>query len=302
MTLEGSKILVATDLSEHGARAAHWAHRLAGRLDLDVEVLHVIEIGFRSWLKGLHDLMEDPERRARSEERLERWFEEVIGERPAAAHIDVGYPYRRIKEIAQERDAAILVVGMSGKGALKRLAVGSTAFELALDPPCPLALVHPDHDDPASGDLAVGVDFSPAIDPAISLAVDLGHLLGSRLHLVHSSTNPSSPVFDLEEIPEELRGDSVEAMARAEMQQVVERHEFELGDIEYLIHIRESSAARGLVEFAREKGIGTFVLGHHHHIGGEAAIFTSVALKVLQKMENTILIAPHDYGADEEGA
>jgi nucleotide-binding universal stress UspA family protein len=121
--------------------------------------------------------------------------------------------------IEQSRTAALVVVGDRGLGGFTGLLVGSVAVQLAAYAACPV-LVARGRTTPA-GDVLVGVDGSPANDPAIGFAFEEAALRGCALTAVHAWTGPVSTgpgdmlplVYDLPEVDDEEARVLAEALA-----------------------------------------------------------------------------------------
>jgi nucleotide-binding universal stress UspA family protein len=108
--------------------------------------------------------------------------------------------------IDQSRSAALVVVGDRGLGGFTGLLVGSVAVQLAAHAACPV-LVARGRPNP-TGDVLVGVDGSPAAEPAIGAAFEEATLRGARLTALHIWSHPRSTgpgdmlplVYDVAEI------------------------------------------------------------------------------------------------------
>lgn len=87
-------------------------------------------------------------------------------------------------------DATVIVVGDRGLGGFTGLLVGSVAVQLAAHATCPIIVVR----GVANQDLpvAVGIDGSPANDPAVGFAFEEAALRGVPLNAIHAWTRPHS--------------------------------------------------------------------------------------------------------------
>lgn len=127
--MNGDVVLVATDFSMVAGHALEEGRRLAGRLGIGLELLHVRE-GFRGdvrWVPQAGELA---------------WlgraglaFESVV--------VRSGTPWLEIVRYAQERLAEVVVVGTHGSTGFQPLALGTTASRLAILSPRPVVLVGP---------------------------------------------------------------------------------------------------------------------------------------------------------------
>jgi nucleotide-binding universal stress UspA family protein len=120
-------VVVATDFSAVAAQALDEGRRLAGRLGVGVELLHVKE-GFRGeqeWTPRAGDLA---------------WLGRA-GIAPEAVVVRSGTPWLEIVRYAQERKAEMVIVGTHGTTGFQPLTLGATAARLAILSPRPVVLV-----------------------------------------------------------------------------------------------------------------------------------------------------------------
>jgi nucleotide-binding universal stress UspA family protein len=92
----------------------------------------------------------------------------------------------------QSRSAALLVVGSRGLGAFTGLLLGSVAMHLAAHSHCPVLVVR-GRPDP-TGAVLLGVDGSPAGEPAIGFAFAEASLRRAPLTALHAWNNWTHPV------------------------------------------------------------------------------------------------------------
>lgn len=120
---------MGTDFSEVAARALEEGRRLARRLGLRVELLHVREGigGDDGWVPGPAEL---------------GWLERV-GLDPEAVAVRSGTPWLEIVRYARERPAGTVVVGTHGSTGFQPISLGGTASRLAIRSPRPVLLVGP---------------------------------------------------------------------------------------------------------------------------------------------------------------
>lgn len=137
-------ILLATDLGPASDEAALFARGLAARLGRDLEVVHVGEDFYEE-----DDEVRDPVwQRARDAYRAEvaqdteRWAS-AQGLAAAPRHIRHGDPVLELADLAETRDAALVVVGSRRLGLPARFFLSSTASALAGLAACPVAVVPP---------------------------------------------------------------------------------------------------------------------------------------------------------------
>ncbi|WP_458249523.1 universal stress protein [Streptomyces sp. MAI_2237] len=93
---------------------------------------------------------------------------------------------------AQSRAAELVVVGSRGMGGFVGLLVGSTAVHLVAHGRCPVLVVR--EGPAADGPVVLGVDGSPAGEPAVEFAFAEAALRDTRLVAVHAWTTWNAPL------------------------------------------------------------------------------------------------------------
>jgi nucleotide-binding universal stress UspA family protein len=188
------RIIVAVDGSPSSSVATDWAARDAAMRHVPLTIVHVLpEPAIGLWPEPR--LLEDYS--AWRDDRGRKLLDEVrhVADR---AILD----FKPI-EVTQEsyvgaiiptlvdlsKDAAMIVVGRRGLGAVKRRLLGSVSAGLAQHARCPVAVIHdedPMMDHPAQAPVLVGIDGSPASEKATAIAFDEASRRGVGLIAMHS--------------------------------------------------------------------------------------------------------------------
>jgi nucleotide-binding universal stress UspA family protein len=122
-------VLVGTDFSALAAQALEEGRRLAARLGLVIELLHVRE-GLRrngTWTP---------------EPAQEQWLR-AAGIPTEAVVVRSGIPWLEIVRYTHERPTGMVVVGTHGSTGFQPVALGGTAARLAIMSPRPVVLIGP---------------------------------------------------------------------------------------------------------------------------------------------------------------
>jgi nucleotide-binding universal stress UspA family protein len=196
--------------------------------------------------------------------------------------------------IDQSKSAAIVVVGDRGLGGFTGLLVGSVAVQLAAHAACPV-LVARGRPNP-TGDVLVGVDGSPAAEPAIGAAFEEATLRGARLTALHVWSHPRSTgpgdmlplVYDVTEIEAEEARVLAEALAgwRDKYPDLVVRRELRRAYIRSAL-IDETTRSQLVVVGSRGRG------------GFTGLLLGSVSQAMLHHARCPVLIVPHGWQLPE---
>ena len=128
MAADVGPVLVGTDFSDNAGVALVEARRLASRLGVRVEVLHVVD-GARSESWG-------------EQGEAGQWLI-TAGLTPEELLVRFGSPSVELARRAAELEPEVIVVGSHGRSGYQPLALGSTAARISVQARCPVMLVSP---------------------------------------------------------------------------------------------------------------------------------------------------------------
>jgi nucleotide-binding universal stress UspA family protein len=136
------KLLVAVDGSEASLKGASTAQSLARELGAQLVFVYVVPPIVLPGDAPFAPLVEINEAEVKRGERLLAEAARSLGAPDIAQVVKVGPPAETIAEVAEVEGADMVVVGSTGKGAVKRLLVGSTADRLVHICQRPVLVVH----------------------------------------------------------------------------------------------------------------------------------------------------------------
>lgn len=186
-------VTVGVDGSGSALQAVLWAAAAARRRRLRLRLVHAYQVP-----SGYPPGFVDPVMlRSAVRDQGHCWLQEAVD---TAAELTPALRPEVVLEdalavpalIEHSRTATQLVLGTRGLGGFTGLLVGSTAVALAGRSLCPLIVVRgrtPTDAPPATGAVVVGVDGTPASQPAVGFAVQEAALRGTELIAVHSWTD-----------------------------------------------------------------------------------------------------------------
>src|SRR5262245_31151515 len=188
------KIIAATDFSPAAFDAAHAGAQLARRLGDSLLVVHALEPPLIQYpeLGPAADLMVDAVRRDREAQlaELARTLEPVGA--PVEHRLVVGGAAEVITKLAASEKARLVVAGTHGRGASKRVFLGTVAERVVLGAPCPVLVLKEGaapFEDWMDGRrplrVLVGVDNAPSSNAALAWAKDLSKAGACQVTLVH---------------------------------------------------------------------------------------------------------------------
>jgi len=144
-------LLVATDFTKFSEKAFIFAGDLADKLEAQLLVLHVIHDpaeapGFYSQKMKKKKFLRSMEEAANEMmeaflEKLKKAYPEHISIQQALSLLVVGTPVSRIMEIADKRQATMIIVGSQGRTGLSHILIGSKAERLVRLSPIPVIVI-----------------------------------------------------------------------------------------------------------------------------------------------------------------
>ncbi|HVW23906.1 MAG TPA: universal stress protein [Polyangiaceae bacterium] len=173
-------ILVGADLSHSADEAIRQAGAWALRRSAPLVAVHAAP-------DEVFQALERP----RVTSALRTRVESILGAGGPALEVVItaGSPHGALVRLADERGAALLVVGAASHESLDRVLFGSTAEQVVRYAHCPVLVARPS---PADGVVIGATDFSEAATTAVAAAAEESQRRGVPLRLVHCLQEPTT--------------------------------------------------------------------------------------------------------------
>lgn len=291
-------IVIGTDLSDGSTAGARWAFDFPGEADSPVErtVVHAVEARYPQIL-DTETRLEQPDNRDRLEEAVADWARESLAGASGEFQADIreGRPEDVLRDAVDDLGADWLTVGMTGRGALTRMVVGSTAERLAHGPPCNFAICHPDTAVPSDNpSFAVGVDFTDVSSRAVRLGASLARAYDGDLRIVHVVEPPSVEAYPFDAFEQSAVEDIHDLVDRMEeeLEFFVSELEDDLEGIDWRTETITGYPTRELVEYADDESLDGLVLGTAGRSPMGDFLIGSVSRGVVKHMNCSVYLAP----------
>lgn len=276
-----SKILVATDLSDRSGPALERGAILAQRLEMNVEVLHVV------------DDTAPAEISAQYETAARKALSELIASLPAAAEVnpDVaiirGQDFRAILERASESKVELIVLGVTRTTASEFFG-GTTAERVVRMGDVPVLMVKEPPTD-AYRHVLVATDLSPSAKRAMRMALEIAP--GAEFSLLHVVHVPFKGLLGPEAVAQ-VRGEREQDVKDALLEDVHElAADLKIEPPEMKVLIQEGEIRTAIHQQISETRPDLLALGTHGRAGLRHALIGSVALDMLSDPPLDVLVA-----------
>jgi nucleotide-binding universal stress UspA family protein len=186
------------------------------------------------------------------------------------------------------RTAALVVIGDRGLGGLTGLLIGSVAVELAAHASGPV-LVARAAADPAAPVL-LGVDGSPANEPAVGFAFEEAALRGVPLVAVHAWTHPVT-TYPGDMLPLVYDVPAVETEEARVLAEALAGWSDKYPDVEVRQRLVRRGSRRALIEASRRAQLA--VVGTRGHGGFAGLLLGSVSQALLHHAACPVAVVPH---------
>lgn len=288
-------VVVGVDGSESSMDAVALAAREAVARGRPLEVVHAFMLPYTRLPLGPVDL-------GPVEEELRTLAKGIVTDavahgRQAAAGLDIsgqvvnGEPLPVLEE--RSREAAFMVVGSRGLGGFAGLLAGSVAVHLSSHARCPVLVQRGRAD--AQGPVLLGVDGSPASDPAVGFAFAEAALRGTDLVALHTWDNWTGPhssgpgdmvplVYD----PAMLKDEEERLLAEA-----LSGWHDRYPDVTVHRRIVQDRPRTALIEASGEAGL--LVVGSRGRGGFTGLLLGSVSQAVLQHAACPVAVVPRGH-------
>lgn len=186
------RVVVGCDGSGPARQAVWWAAREAACRGRGLVVVEAVDVPVVGTLPPAGMAVDEEALRERAEQQLAGIRRDIRRTRPdldVDARVAPGRAARALAGVAGPTD--LVVIGSSGRTALPRMLLGSTAAELVHTCDRPIVVVRDLTDSPeGTGRVVVGVDGSDTSARAIEFAFDFAARHGFELVAVHAWTEP----------------------------------------------------------------------------------------------------------------
>jgi nucleotide-binding universal stress UspA family protein len=281
-------VVCGVDWSDESMAAVNVAAGLSKRLGATLVLAHVVEESTTFPYGSEPELNRNRHRAHTKTTRLFHSVRRQLDPLDVEGRVLYGAPADELAELAAQEEAALLLVGSRGRGAVKAALFGSVSSAVSRAADCPVVIVRSDMalaGPEATGHRATivcGVDDSQQARGAARVAAALAGALDAELMLVHAypparsaATIPAggiAPPVDLDELEERHR--------RAGETLLGQVAEDAVGDAPVRTRLETGAAASALERCAREEQAELIVVGTHGHGPLASALLgsTSVAL------------------------
>lgn len=298
-------IIVPLDGSESAEQVIPYAEALRGRGGTLLFFQAIMPSGPARGLFGdveitMEDIVE--QERAASRQRLseiaERWAP-VLGKKPEVESY-AGDAAEAIEALARDRDATMLAIASSGRGALSRFAFGSVADRLMRSSTIPVLIVHPVHetiDEIAAAKfnrILVPLDGSEIAEQALPEAAQLSRhakLPVSLLQVINPSLEFSMVGQGMAPITAELYNE-VESDFTNRANEELDRGAAQLGDLEAGITkvVLEGGTVEAIKHYVQPGDL--IVMTSHGRSGFRRFLLGSVAQKIIHERVAPVVLVP----------
>ena len=286
-------ILVGVDGSSASTVAVDWAARDATMRKVPLTLVNVLDLPMATTVRGfpmpmppeytqwqhdegrkvLNDTLKTVEDRTRQ-----------IGPLDVSSELMIGPPVPTLVELS--KDAAMVVVGSHGRGALARRLFGSVSTGLVHHAHCPVAVI-PDQDPlmphPSQAPILVGIDGSRASESAIAIAFDEASWRGVELIALHAWSDTAMYEF---RVPDwsQVHSDAEELLAER-----LAGWEERYPDVNVCRAVECDQPARQLLE--QSKSAQLVVVGSHGRGGFTGMLLGSVSTAVVHAARTPVIVA-----------
>lgn len=284
------RILVPTDFSKPAAEAAAWGASLAGRLDGQLTLLHVLDLPEWEW--GLDGLTEDvKDLQVRLLEQSREKLRELAASLAETAGSEIncraraGMPAREILGEIRETPMDLLVLSTHGRRGLAHALLGSVAEKLVRTSTCPVLTVKAGEKPPSGSleDVLFATDLSRASLDALPAAVELARKLGGTLTALHALEQIRLSIGTFEQVfglSAEQMQQRLETRARKAVREQLEPLLPE--ELELHVKLVGGDADEAIVREAAAGGHDVVVMATHGHSHLGEALLGSTAERVVR--------------------
>lgn len=187
----------------------------------------------------------------------------------------------------------LIVIGTHGRRGLERLLLGSTTEDIVRLANCPVLTIKESPEPVVAkvlDEILVPVDFSQESLLALSYAISMAKLYGSKIRVLHVAEKPIYPLLTISQTNTEAFPFDVRINSKLKMKQWVSS----LTDLDVVaeIEVLEGKPSTLIVEYAKEHNIDRIVMGTKG-LDGAKHLLGCVAKQVIRRAKCPIFFVKH---------
>jgi nucleotide-binding universal stress UspA family protein len=306
------RMLVPLDGSKLAEETFPYTRELAGRLDLDLDILHVCSPQEIQTVAMCQIYVEKIAESVR--EQIKTIQANTAGKEPARqievrSKVVTGYPAEEILKYAEENNIDIILMATHGASGVRRWAMGSIAYQVLHASKVPVWLVRSGipqetiYDKWPQRTILVPLDGSKLAEAALPLAEAVARQRGSQnidillLSVYAPKVSPPSFYFPLEyqvstplNYPEFIRQQTELARERCEKYLQIIAGELSARGLRVRTAAVMGEAAEEIINYANNNPFQLIVMASHGRSGLRHLTFGSVAEKVLLESKTPVFM------------
>lgn len=280
------KVLLATDFSKTAEKLTDCLVELKNVGIEEVLILQVLEDHIGSF-EGAHFAKKtDQKLLEKSREKAEK-----IGLKASTA-VEIGKPYKKIIEKAEEENCSLILISSHGGGIIKELLLGSTTLNLIRKTTVPVLIEK--YEEIARDEFKT---VSKNKFERILLPIDFSVFNDKVLDMVKKMSNPSEEIIltniiESSDNLEELKERKKEVEKR--LKEIHKELTAEIINSRCNIEVRHGDPAKNIIEVAEEKDAGLIIMSKKGKSNLKELLIGSTAEKVAEKSPIPVLLVPAD--------
>lgn len=250
------KILVPTDFSDHAEFALKVAAQLARKFDSEIYLLHMLELPLQliDPVQGsnTHNLPESIFFMKLAHQRFSKLMTKpYLKDLEVKETVLFHQAFEGIKEVSEERNCDLIVMGSHGASGFKEMFIGSNTEKVVRSSKTPVLVIKRDQPNFDVQDFVFATDANEANRHTLKNAADFAQKISAKLHLLFINT-PNNFITSDEAY------DMLETFTEGSEVEVNKSH----------MHVyNDTTVEKGILNFAREMDAGLIGIGTHGRKG-----------------------------------